>query len=68
MENGHESLTHSPIGEWIKSVQLRFLVLNNLAVLDMPVEYLCIEEAGEAIFSYIPTSDLTDEVPVMRPS
>ena len=31
----------------------------------MPGEYVCVEEAGEAVFSYIPPSDLGVEVPVM---
>eukprot|EP00091_Calanus_sinicus_P012423 TRINITY_DN28020_c0_g1_i1.p1 TRINITY_DN28020_c0_g1~~TRINITY_DN28020_c0_g1_i1.p1 ORF type:complete len:223 (-),score=55.77 TRINITY_DN28020_c0_g1_i1:71-739(-) len=60
-----EPLTHAPVGEWIKSGDLRFLIFNNLAVLDMPGEYVCVEEAGEALFSYIPPSGLAAEIPVM---
>ena len=40
-----EPLTHAPVGQWIKSGDLRFVVLNNLAVLDMPGEYVCVEDA-----------------------
>ena len=36
-----EPLSHAPVGTWIKSGALRYLVLNNRAVLDMPGEYVC---------------------------
>ena len=36
-----EPLNHAPVGTWIKSGALRYLVINNRAVLDMPGEYVC---------------------------
>ena len=36
-----EPLNHAPVGTWIKSGALRYLVVNNRAVLDMPGEYVC---------------------------
>ena len=53
-----EPLNHALVGEYMKSGNLRLLVFKNLAVLDMSGEYVCVEEAGEALFSYIPPSDL----------
>ena len=36
-----EPLNHAAVGTWIKSGALRYLVLNNRAVLDMPGEFVC---------------------------
>ena len=36
-----EPLSHAAVGVWIQSGGLRYLVLNNRAVLDMPGEYVC---------------------------
>ena len=60
-----EPLTHAPVGQWIKSGDLRFVVLNNLAVLDKPGEYVCVEDGGEAIISFIAPSDAPSDIPIM---
>ena len=36
-----EPLNHAAVGTWIKSGALRYLVVNNRAVLDMPGEFVC---------------------------
>ena len=36
-----EPLSHAAVGTWIKSGALRYLVVNNRAVLDMPGEFVC---------------------------
>ena len=57
-----EPLGHAPIGEWIKSGALRYLVLNNVAVLDMPGEYVCVQEAEDlAVISWIPPEDVEED-------
>ena len=33
-----EPLSHAPIGQWFQSGDLRYIVVNNMAVLDMPGE------------------------------
>ena len=38
-----EPLSHAAVGTWIKSGALRYLVVNNMAVLDMPGEFVCVE-------------------------
>ena len=38
-----EPLSHAAVGVWIQSGGLRYLVLNNRAVLDLPGEYVCTE-------------------------
>ena len=61
-----EPLSHAAVGVWIKSGDLRYLVINNRAVLDMPGEYVCTEEGGVASVSYIaPAGYAADTVPVM---
>ena len=49
-----EPLGHAPIGEWIASGNLRYLVLNNRALLDSPGEYVCTQAGGTAWVSWIP--------------
>ena len=46
-------LKHAPIGNFAGSSGWRFLTFNNLALLDIPGEYVCLEEDGEVQFSYI---------------
>ena len=41
------------------------LFLNNLSLLDSSGEYVCVEDNGEAIFSYIPPADETDSKVIM---
>ena len=62
-----EPLGHAPVGQWIKSGALRYLVVNNIAVLDMPGEYVCVQEAEDlAVISWIPPDGVEDDVtPVM---
>ena len=50
-------LKHAKIGEWNKPSRWRFLPFNNLALLDEPGEYVCVQENNEAIFTYIPLND-----------
>ena len=49
-----EPLGHAPIGEWIASGNLRYLVTNNRAVLDLPGEYVCTQAGQTARVSWIP--------------
>ena len=60
-----EPLTHAPVGQKIKSGDLRFVVLNNLAVLDMPGEYVCVEDAPAQPSLFIPPSDAPSDIPIM---
>ena len=47
-----EPLGHAPVGTWITSGDLRYLVVNNRAVLDMPGEFVCTQvSAGRLNFS-----------------
>ena len=49
VENGQskvffkEPLQHVPIGTYVPSSGWRFLIFNNLALLDMPGEYVCVD-------------------------
>ena len=49
VENGQskvffeEPLQHNPIGTYVPSSGWRFLIFNNLALLDMPGEYVCVD-------------------------
>ena len=38
-----EPLQHNPIGTYVPSSGWRFLIFNNLALLDMPGEYVCVD-------------------------
>ena len=44
-----EPLSHAAVGTWIKSGALRYLVVNNRAVLDMPGEFVC-TQVSQLIF------------------
>ena len=61
-----EPLSHAPVGKWIKSGALRYLVVNNLAVLDMPGEYVCTQAGDTATVSWIPPAGVESGLtPVM---
>ena len=61
-----EPLNHAAVGVWIKSGALRYLVVNNRAVLDMPGEYVCTEKDGMATVSFIPPEGYdSSTIPVM---
>ena len=60
-----EPLKHASVGGWVKSGGWRFLLFNNPKLLDAPGEYVCVEDNGEAIFSYIPPEDETDGKVIM---
>jgi len=61
-----EPLSHAPIGQWIKSGDLRYIIVNNLEVLDTPGEYVCTEKDGIATFSWIPPPGATStQTPVL---
>ena len=42
-----EPLGHAPVGQWIASGDLRYLVVNNMAVLDQPGEFVCLQVRRE---------------------
>ena len=72
LENGQskvffeEPLQHEPVGTYVASSGWRFLIFNNLALLDMPGEYVCIDLGGEqAQFSYIPLESQCENCPVV---
>ena len=44
-----EPLSHAPVGTWIKSGGLRYLVVNNRAVLDVPGEFVCTQVSHNGI-------------------
>ena len=61
-----EPLSHAAVGTWIRSGGLRYLVVNNIAVLDQPGEYVCTEQDGVATLSWIPPAGADhNSVPVM---
>ena len=67
-----EPLKHVPIGTYVPSSGWRFLIFNNIALLDMPGEYVCNDLGGGlAQFSYIPLEEQgcnsTDILPVQGP-
>ena len=50
-----EPLQHNPVGTYVPSSGWRFLIFNNLALLDSPGEYVCTDNGdGTSDFSYIP--------------
>ena len=71
VENGRrkvmfkEPLQHAAVGQWNLSGDWRFLILNNLAVLDMPGEYVCIQDGENAHFSFIPPEDKYETIPIL---
>ena len=53
-----EPLKHAPVGTYVPSSGWRFLVFNNVALLDVPGEYVCNDLGdGLAQFSYIPLEE-----------
>ena len=44
-----EPLNHAAVGTWIKSGALRYLVVNNRAVLDMPGEFVCTQVSNGTV-------------------
>ena len=70
-ENGRKKvmfqqpLKHYPIGTWCKPSGWRFIPFNNLALLDEPGEYVCVEENGKAKFSFIPPGDVQEGIPII---
>ena len=60
-----EPLAHAAVGTWIRSGALRYLVVNNRAVLDSPGEFVCTQEAEEAVISWIPPDTAT--APLLTP-
>ena len=74
VENGQskvyfeDPLQHDPVGTWVKSSGWRFLIFNNLALLDMPGEYVCVDlgdGSGQSQFSYIPLESQSENTPVV---
>ena len=50
-----EALRHAPIGKFAGSGDWRYIIFNNLALLDTPGEFVCIANGdGTSEFSYIP--------------
>ena len=60
-----EPLSHAAVGTWIKSGALRYLVVNNKAVLDSPGEFVCTQSGQEAVISWIPPD--TASSPLLTP-
>ena len=60
-----EPLAHAAVGTWIWSGALRYLVINNRAVLDRPGEYVCTQHGQEAVISWIPPD--TASSPLLTP-
>ena len=62
-----EPLKHAPIGTYNIAGGWRFLPFNNIALLDTPGEYVCIEdqENNEAIFSFIPPASDDENSPLI---
>lgn len=58
-------LKHEPVGQYPKSGNWRFLVLNNRAVLDQEGEVVCVQEGDQAMVSYIPPAGLESTPPVL---
>ena len=61
-----EPLKHDPVGQWVKSGDWRFVVLNNWALLDQEGEVVCTNIGeNQARVSYIPPEGLEDKSPVV---
>ena len=60
-----EPLGHAPVGTWITSGDLRYLVVNNMAVLDQPGEFVCLQRGEKAELAWIPPAGASPQVPVM---
>ena len=44
-----EPLGHAPVGQWLAAGDLRYLVVNNMAVLDQQGEFVCVQVRGRRI-------------------
>ena len=61
-----EPLAHAAVGTWIRSGDLRYIVVNNLAVLDIPGEFVCVQTGNVSTVSWIPPQGMAPNlVPVM---
>ena len=60
-----EPLAHAAVGTRIRSGALRYLVVNNRAVLDAPGEFVCTQSGEEAVISWIPPDTATS--PLLTP-
>ena len=60
-----EPLGHAPVGTWITSGDLRYLVVNNRALLDQPGEFVCLQRGARAELAWIPPAGASSQVPVM---
>ena len=60
-----EPLGHAPVGTWITSGDLRYLVVNNLALLDQPGEFVCLQRGARAELAWIPPAGASPHSPVV---
>ena len=62
-----EPLVHAPVGNYVKPGGWRYIIYNNKAVLDIPGEYVCIDNGdGNSTFSYIhPDEPGIEDLPVV---
>ena len=61
-----EPLGHAPVGEWISSGELRYILLNNRALLDQPGEFVCTQHGPMARLAIIPPAGAqSGQVPVL---
>ena len=60
-----EPLGHAPVGTWITSGDLRYLVVNNLALLDQPGEFVCLQRGARAELAWIPPAGASPHLPVV---
>ena len=71
LENGRhkvmfqEPLAHAAVGTWIRSGDLRYIVVNNMAVLDSPGEFVCVQTGNVSTVSFIPPPTNYPLIPVM---
>ena len=62
-----EPLSHAPVGQYVRTGDWRYIIFNNKAILDIPGEYVCIDNGDEtSTFSYIhPDEPELEELPVV---
>ena len=62
-----EPLEHAPVGQYVRTGDWRYIIYNNKAILDMPGEYVCIDNGdGSSTFSYIhPNEPGIEDLPVV---
>ena len=58
-----EPLNHAAVGTWIKSGALRYLVVNNRAVLDMPGEFVCTQVSNGTVSCLNMSGNLPSDSP-----